>query len=63
VSRFDPERGRPVGEPFALTAFDSPGHRISTYIDRNELSISAQHAVLPITSVTGSIWMLEGVDR
>lgn len=63
ATRFDPERGQPVGEPFALTQFDSPTMVISPYIDSSELSISARHAALTMLTVTGSIWMLENVDR
>jgi serine/threonine protein kinase/Tol biopolymer transport system component len=61
--RFDPERGHPVGKPVQLTHFNSPALVYSPYNDINELSVSARHAVLPLLTVTGSIWMLEGVDR
>jgi Tol biopolymer transport system component/DNA-binding winged helix-turn-helix (wHTH) protein len=61
--RIDPERGEPVGEPFAVTNFDSPAMAISPDVVMMELSISARHAVFPMTSVTGSIWMLDNVDR
>lgn len=46
-----------------LTAFDSPALILSPYGDVNELSISAKHAVLPMLTVTGNIWMLERVDK
>ena len=36
---------------------------ISPYLDSSELSISARHAALTMLTVTGSIWMLENVDR
>jgi hypothetical protein len=57
------ERGQPIGEPFALTHFDSPRMAISPYIDDSYLGISPRHAVLQMQTVTGSIWMLENVDR
>ena len=63
ATRFDPERGQPVGEPFALTQFDSPTKVISPYLDSSELSISARHAALTMLTVTGNIWMLKHVDR
>jgi hypothetical protein len=63
ATRFDPERGRPVGQPFALTQFDSPTMLISPYIETSDLSISARHAALTMLTVTGSIWMLENLDR
>ena len=61
--RFDPDRGMPVGAPFALTSFDSPGLHISPYIERAEMDVSARHVLLTMKSVTGSIWMLEHVDK
>jgi serine/threonine protein kinase len=61
--RFDRDRGRPLGEPFLLTHFDSPGQRISSYIDNNELSISSRQLAVPITTATGSIWLLEAVSK
>jgi Tol biopolymer transport system component/DNA-binding winged helix-turn-helix (wHTH) protein len=63
ATRFDPERGQPVGEPFVLTHFDSPTKVISPYLDSSELSISARHAALTMLTVTGNIWMLKHVDR
>jgi hypothetical protein len=61
--RFDPDRGVPIGEPFALTSLDSPGLHISPYLATAETDVSAGHVLLPMKSVTGSIWMLENVDR
>jgi Tol biopolymer transport system component/DNA-binding winged helix-turn-helix (wHTH) protein len=63
ATRFDPERGQPVGEPFVLTHFDSPTKVISPYLDTSELSISARHAALTLLTVTGNIWTLKHVDR
>jgi Tol biopolymer transport system component/DNA-binding winged helix-turn-helix (wHTH) protein len=62
-ARFDPQSGRPIGEPQSLTHFDSAKMAISPYIDDSYLGVSPRHAVLQMTSVTGSIWMLENVDR
>ena len=62
AARFDSERGRPVGEPFPLTQFDSPTHVISPFLD-TELSISPRHAALTMLTVTGNIWTLKHVDR
>jgi hypothetical protein len=61
--RFDADRGAPVGEPFTLTAFDSPALHISPHVQRAEMEVSAQHVVLTMKSVSGSIWMLDGIDR
>jgi len=61
--RFDPTVGKPVGEPFQVTRFESPARMPSDYIGSAELGVAADRLVLPIMEVTGNIWMLEDVDR
>ena len=46
--RFDPERGRPVGDAMPVTNFDSPRMSISPYVNVNDFGVSAQRAVLPM---------------
>jgi hypothetical protein len=60
---FDPERGIPLGTAFALTSFDSPNMLISSDISYSEMDVSARHVVLTMKTVSGSIWMLDNVDR
>lgn len=60
---FDPDRGVPAGEPFPLTEFESPALHISSDVATAQIDVSATHVVLTMKSVTGSIWMLDGVDR
>jgi eukaryotic-like serine/threonine-protein kinase len=60
---FDPERGVAVGEAFLLSSFDSPGFYVSQQLERAEMSVSPRQLALTMRSATGSIWMLEGVDR
>jgi dipeptidyl aminopeptidase/acylaminoacyl peptidase len=61
--RFDPTLGKPVGEPFQVTRFESPGRMPSDYIGYAELGVAGNRLVLPIMEVSGSIWMLEDVDQ
>ena len=61
--RFDPVRGVPVGHPFMITRFDSPGLVISPEVGNSEIGIAQRRAVLTMATVTGNIWMLENVDR
>ncbi len=61
--RFDPERGTPIGEPFALTTFGTPSLVISPDLTRSEMDVSARNAVLTMKTTAGSIWMLDNVDR
>jgi Tol biopolymer transport system component len=61
--RFDPERGVPVGAPFAVTHFESPSLAITPEMGQSEIGISAHRAMLTMVSRKGSIWMLDNVDR
>jgi eukaryotic-like serine/threonine-protein kinase len=61
--RFDRDRGIPVGEPFAITKFDSPGFILSPNVTAAEIGVAQKRAVLTMTTVSGGIWMLESVDR
>src|SRR5262245_16084580 len=61
--RFDPTQGKPVGEPFRVTSFENPGRMIAPDIGYVDLGITANRLVLPILEVSGSIWILENVDR
>jgi len=61
--RFDPDRGVTVGEPFDLTHFTSPDLVVAPLLDRTEVGIAAHRAILTMMSSTGSIWMLDNVDK
>jgi Tol biopolymer transport system component len=63
ATRFDPDRGTPVGAPFTLTHFDSPAMMISNDLGHTEIGISAHRAMLTMVTQTGSVWMLENVDK
>ena len=60
--RFDPARGQPVGQSFRVTSFDSPGRMVwPNYAV--EIALSMDRLLVPITEVTGSIWVLDNVDQ
>ena len=61
--RFDPARGKPVGAPFRVTAFESPGQMVLTGVASLEISLAKDRLVLPIMEVSGSVWMLDKVDQ
>jgi len=60
---FDPLQGVATGEPFRVTNFESPGQMIFTKIAFTEMAINKNRLALPVTDVSGSIWMLENVDH
>ena len=61
--RFDPVDGKRTSEPFKVTSFESPGKMISPFMELMSIALSRDRLVVPIREVTGSIWMLENVDR
>ncbi len=61
--RFDPLSGKAEGEPFRITNFQSPSQMVSPVIAFSEIGVSAHRLILPILEVSGSIWVLENVDR
>ena len=63
VRDFDSTRGQPVGEARRITDFQSPGRMIPPRIVPMEISLSADRLVIPIMEVSGSIWILENVNR
>jgi Tol biopolymer transport system component/DNA-binding winged helix-turn-helix (wHTH) protein len=61
--RFDPARGKPAGEPFRVTRFESPSQMILPLVGALELTFSHDRLILPMTSVSGNLWVLENIDR
>jgi Tol biopolymer transport system component/DNA-binding winged helix-turn-helix (wHTH) protein len=60
---FDPAQGKPVGEPFRVSAFEGHGPMIPLWIPLVELSLSENKLVLNMAEVSGGIWVLDNVDR
>ncbi|HEX8847543.1 MAG TPA: protein kinase [Pyrinomonadaceae bacterium] len=61
--RFDPSSGQPTGDMFRVTNFESPGRMIPPKIVPIALALTADRLVVPIMEVSGSIWILENVNR
>jgi hypothetical protein len=61
--RFDPDKGVTIGQPFDVTHFASPSLMVNTNLDETQIGISARRVVLPMSSSTGSIWILDNVDK
>ncbi len=60
---FDPTKGEIVGDPFAVSAFNSPSLMIPRHMGRVELSLTQDRLVLSVAQVSGNIWMLNNVNR
>ncbi len=61
--RFDPARGRPIGEPFRVTEFERPSLKVPEHIPPVALSLNQDKLVLTMEEVSGSIWVMDNVDR
>lgn len=61
--RFDPSKGKPVGEPFRVTTFVSPSLTIpQQLIEGLGFSLSQNKLVLTMQDLSGSIWVLDHVS-
>jgi Tol biopolymer transport system component len=61
--RFDPVTGEPSGDPFRVTTLENPSERVSSPVTTMELSIAPNQMILPIVEASGSVWVLENIDR
>ena len=61
-SRFDLEHGKPVGEPFRVTTFENPSRMATPSNVSSEMSVTANRLALPLTEVSGNLWVLENLD-
>jgi Tol biopolymer transport system component/DNA-binding winged helix-turn-helix (wHTH) protein len=60
---FDPLGGRPRGEPFQVTSFETPTFMVPNNIPAVDPSLINGRLVLPIAQTSGNIWILDNVDR
>jgi len=60
---FDTVKGKPVGVPFRVTSFDSPGLAVGDTISAVEFSLVQDKFILTMEDRSGSIWVLDNVDR
>jgi Tol biopolymer transport system component/DNA-binding winged helix-turn-helix (wHTH) protein len=60
---FDPVNGRAEGEPFQVTAFDNPRLMVAEYMPSVGLTLTKDQLIVTVSQVSGSIWVLDNVDR
>ena len=63
ATNVDPDQGATIGEPFAVSHFNSPGLKVSPEVSMIELDVSRHYAFLTMQATAGNIWMLDNVDR
>ncbi|HYK34452.1 winged helix-turn-helix domain-containing protein [Alloacidobacterium sp.] len=60
---FDPAKGKPQGEPFQVTTFETPTLMIPKHMPSVEFSLTDGRLVLPMAQTSGNIWILDNVDQ
>jgi len=60
---FDPGAGKPFGQPFQVSKFESARLMIPQWIPPVGLSLTQDKLVLTMAEESGSIWMLDNVDQ
>jgi len=60
---FDAARGGAGGEPFQVTTFGTPRLAIADDLSLNSLSVSSARLALSMKETSGSIWVLDNVDK
>jgi Tol biopolymer transport system component/DNA-binding winged helix-turn-helix (wHTH) protein len=60
---FDPVNGRAEGEPFQVTAFDNPRLMVAEVMSNVGLTLTQDQLIVTVSQVSGSIWVLNNVDR
>jgi hypothetical protein len=61
--RFDPAGGKPIGEPFQVTAFDTPTLKFPSSSELGEISLARGKLAVNLEQTSGSVWVLDNVDR
>lgn len=61
--RFDPQTGKTIGDPFRITTLDNPALMIPRHTGSVEMSVTQKDLALTLGQVSGSIWVLNNVDR
>ena len=56
--RFDTAEGKPLGEPFRVTDYETPDRLIYS-----KLGVAGDRLVISVTETSGGIWVLDNVNR
>ena len=61
--RFDPNTGKPMGEPFRVTTFEKPSLMVPNFIHYVGLSVTQDKLAITVEERSGSIWLLDNIDH
>jgi Tol biopolymer transport system component len=62
-TRFDSAHGKPEGKPFQVSTFDRASQMIPQNIAPVALTLTQDRLVVTAAQVSGSIWIIDNVDR
>jgi Tol biopolymer transport system component/DNA-binding winged helix-turn-helix (wHTH) protein len=61
--RFNPDAGRPEGDPFRVTALEGARQTLSPYLTDMEMFITPDRIFLPMFEASSRVWMLDQADK
>lgn len=61
--RFDDAAGKAIGETYQVTQFHDPNWMIQTLMPAADLAVNQDRLMVTVSQGSGSIWVLDGVDR
>jgi Tol biopolymer transport system component/DNA-binding winged helix-turn-helix (wHTH) protein len=61
--RFEPASGNTLGQPVRVTDFENAAHMLMPNFIHMEIALTADRLILPMTDMSGGIWIIENVDR
>ena len=61
--RFDPETGKPAGDAFQVSRFDSSLQMVPSNVSDLQIAITDRRLILPVTQTSGAVWVLDNVDH
>jgi hypothetical protein len=62
-AHFDPVKGKRIGESFRVTSFESLGMSVPDASGPAEFSLTQDKFIVTMEDRSGSIWILDNVDR
>jgi Tol biopolymer transport system component/DNA-binding winged helix-turn-helix (wHTH) protein len=61
--RINGETGQPSGASFQVTDFQTPDRTIPERMGSLQIAVTNDRLILPVTNVSGAVWVLDNVDR
>ena len=63
VRRWEPATRQPLGEPIAMTHFDSLARMIPSRMVQVGVAVARDRVIVPLSETSSDIWVLDGLNR